>query len=135
MLLTLSTTAWTKTYTIDGHNARDIMEALSTSGFQVGNIDSEWSGKTITIKTEVVSCHYNAIISPDEWMTSVTCQKGHQDTPTRVLKDSLALAKSIRNYASLEAGVANRWITVNSIDCSLVYDQKNYSCHITSDDN
>jgi hypothetical protein len=108
---------------VTGTEARNLMEALSASGFQIENNADEWSGKTLIIKTDAISCHYNAI-SPDEWMTNVTCNVGTQ---------SLALAKSIKAYVYIEAGVGNRWFAVNSINCALKYVQREYSCQISTE--
>jgi hypothetical protein len=131
VLGSLSMAAWSKTFTVNGEEARTVMEALSASGFQFENMDGEWSGKTITVKTQGVFCHYTAALVPDEWMTNVTCSKDVEDGD--VLGNSLALSRAISKYALVDVGVGNRWLSVNSIDCALVYDEKNYSCKIDSD--
>ena len=110
------------------NEARSIMEALSSSGFKLENDSGEWSGKTLIIQTGPIICHYTAI-SPDEWMTNISCYNG-----TRVeepyLAQSLALAKSLLEYADHDAGLGNRWILVNSITCLLKYNDRKYFCQI-----
>ncbi|MDD4976415.1 MAG: hypothetical protein PHY93_18805 [Bacteriovorax sp.] len=114
-----------------GAEARSMMEALSASGFELENDSGEWAGKTLIIKTGTIACRYTAI-SPDEWMTNIRCSKGIQ-VEEPYLGQSLALAKSFLKYADQDAGVGNRWLSVNSITCSLKYDEKKYRCLIVTD--
>lgn len=127
----LLTTASSYASTVKGTEARSIMEALSASGFEFENNSGEWAGKMLIIKTGAITCHYTAI-SPDEWMTNITCNKG-ATLEEHHFDQSLALAKSILNYANQEAGMGNRWLSVNSITCSLKYDEKEYLCQIETE--
>ncbi|MGZ3790537.1 MAG: hypothetical protein ACXVLQ_18620 [Bacteriovorax sp.] len=111
--------------------ARSIMEALSASGFQIKGNSGEWAGKTLIIKTGPIACRYTAI-SPDEWMTNVKCGEGTVVTEP-YLGQSLALAKSLVKYADRDAGLGNRWLSVQAIECSLKYDAKKYLCKIETE--
>lgn len=134
IILMASTTAgWAKTVTVKGEPARSIMEALYASGFNVTNIDEEWSGKTLTVETKALTCHYTAVNSPDGWMSNVHCYKAESSEET--LKESLALAKAIIPYADSETGLGNRWLMVNAMKCSLVYNDKAYECKIDVEGN
>lgn len=113
---------------VKGSEARSIMEALSASGFELENGAGEWSGKTLIIKSGPIVCHFTAI-SPDEWMTNAGCNQGSVSEGP-YLNQSLALAKSLQKYASEEGGLGNRWLFVDSIKCSLKYDEKIYLCLI-----
>lgn len=132
-LIATANSGWAKTVTVKGAPARSIMEALSAAGFKITNIDEEWSGKVLTVETKALTCHYNIVTSPDDWMNNVDCYLGVETDGTS-LKESLALAKSIAPYAAFEGGLGNRWLTVNAMKCSLVYNSKAYECKIEAED-
>ncbi|MBC7540530.1 MAG: hypothetical protein H7281_17025 [Bacteriovorax sp.] len=117
--------------TVKNNEARSIMEALSASGFKLENDTGEWAGKTLILKTGPIACHYNAI-SPDEWMTNITCSEGTQVQEPNLIQ-SLAIAQSLIKYVDQDAGVGNRWLNVSAITCSLKYDDKKYLCLIETE--
>lgn len=123
--------AQAKEVQVQGGEARKIMESVAASGFDVSNLDDEWSGKTLEVRTGPVGCVYSGAYFPDEWLSSVSCSKGYNNTGKR-LKNPFSLAQVIAPYADFDAGVGSRWLQVDDISCSLIYDTKEYSCKITT---
>lgn len=125
-LLSLSLTVQaSEIQTVSGRDARAIMQALVASGSQIINGEGQWSGKTLIVRSDAITCHYTGAF-PDELMGNIKCS----EVAGAYLKESLALAVALEAYADLDAGTGNRWISVDSIECSLKYDEREYSCKL-----
>lgn len=134
LFATLSLSAQAKTTTLTGDQARDLMEALAGAGYPVSNLDQDWSVKDkIQILTGEFTCHYS-VGYPDEWMSGVDCQNAGPGFNGSVLKNPLALARSVRPAAFEEAGAGNRWISVKSVACTLSYNAHTYICVVEAQD-
>jgi hypothetical protein len=126
-LISMTGLASAKTVVVQGEPARSIMEVLAAANFPVTNIDEEWSGKTLTLETPAITCDYSGVMAPDEWMTNVHCNSivGDQETE---LANPLAMAKAIAPYADFEGAAGHRYLSVQSIKCSLNYSERAYNC-------
>lgn len=113
------------TTVVTGEKARNIMESLSAN-FTLENGDGEWSGKTLSIKTGIILCSYTALY-PDEWMTNVKC---YENSIGPALNQSLSLAKALQEFANSDSGTGNRWLSVESLQCFLKYDELVYTCEL-----
>ncbi len=131
--LLTAASAHAKNYSFKGDDARKLMETLAGAGFEVSNAQQEWGGKTLVIHTNEVFCHYTAVSHPDDWMSNVDCYKGTDQSGPK-LANPLALAQALAPYATQEAGLGNRWLNVNSVSCSLVYDKRKYDCVISAEE-
>ncbi len=127
----LSTVAQAKTVRATGDQARSIMEALSSAGFPVTNIDEEWTGKVLTVEAKELTCRYNVVNAPDEWMSNVQCYTAADDT---TLANSLAIAKAVSPFAAFEGAAGSRYLTAKSIKCGLKYSERMYACIIDAND-
>ena len=134
MLVTLSgLNAFAQTQDLFGDQGRAMMETLAGAGFEVKNMDEEWANTTeLDIVTGPILCHYTSAY-PDEWMSGVTCYRGTETNPANKLQNSLAVAQAIKPYALTDAGLGNRWLTVNNISCILNYNKRAYSCRIEAE--
>ncbi|MBC7712945.1 MAG: hypothetical protein H7177_06385 [Rhizobacter sp.] len=113
---------------VKGNDARSVMEALIANGFPLESAEGEWSGQTLKVKTKDISCRYSAIF-PDEMMANVKCSEGEYTNPP-YLNESLGLAKSLEKLVEFEPAAGSRYMTVNAINCSMIYDSKTYECTI-----
>lgn len=133
--LSLSAIAQAKIYTVSGDSARQMMESLAGSKFEVDGLnEGNWDNKIFNVITGPIICHYTGYDFPDEWLSSVYCTKG-TIIKGDALPNSLALAKVIKPYAFLDAGLGHRWLKVNDVKCLLVYAEKKYSCMVDAEVN
>lgn len=124
-LLTMTGLAHAKTVTVTGDQARSIMEALASANFPITNIDEEWTGKTLTVSASQLSCRYNVVNAPDEWMSHVQCYTLDNN---QTLPNSLAIAKAISPFSGFEGAAGSRYLTANMIQCALNYSDRAYEC-------
>lgn len=124
--------ASTKTYSIEGAKARTMMETLASAGFEVQNLDNEWSSLKVPliIETDAISCKYTHAYFPDSWMSSAHCHKGDSLGGT-ALENSLAIAQALKPFAESEGALGSTIMTVEKVRCALKYSERRYRCVIT----
>ena len=129
----LSVPAFAKTSILTGAKAQKMMESLAGAGFEVKNVDKEWGTlkEPISISTGSFYCHYDSQF-PDGWMVNARCQKGAIDGSGDALINPLALAQAVKDYGVEDAGLGNRWLSVDDAKCTLNYNAHAYRCVISA---
>lgn len=130
-LFLLNTNAQAKTTTIEGKDARSIMEAIVASELAVVS-DDDWS-HPISVNTASITCEYTNRL-PDGWMSHARCVSGTDINSSPELKNSLALAKAIDRYSVSEGACGHIYLELKSINCTLINEIKEYICNIETEE-
>ncbi len=114
----------TKTDTIKGEVANDLMRALVASGFEIkesGTENNYFKGK-LSVKTGAIDCEYNSRGELDDWtMYDTYCRSGEKS-----LENSFSLIGALAAAGAYEASdMGHSVVTMNKVACELRFNSEN----------